>query len=196
MRTFFLILIFMFNASIAGAGLLSLCKTAFLGKKPFLEGYDFQNPTAQVLVEGYRTAKDLKWFKRKQAKEFEKGLKELVEFLEHSHSHTSADPLKNLSVPLEELTHKVPEIINFTRQQTSPAKALYFRQVTQAVLAFFAKHLPAVLNNSSQADWQRINLIAKNISDFDTQNPRFSLYKIKRAIEGRYSLKEFILCRL
>ncbi len=190
----FLLVLLVFNISDSGAGIISFCRTAFSRKDTFLAEHDFKNPTAKTLVEGYQIIKGLKWFKRKQIKEFEKGLKEMVEFLEHPHSDTRQ--LQGLSIPLEVLARKSHEIIKFTKQSPQ-ADAIYFRQITQAVLALFGKHFPSVLKNHSyQVDWPRINLIVKNIADFDIHNPRFSLYKIKRAIEGRYSLKEFILCRM
>lgn len=185
---------FVFNVAYSRAEIISFCKIAFSRKKTFLADHDFKNPSAKALVEGYQIIKDLKWLKRKQIREFEKGLKDMVEFLERPHSDTRQ--LQELSVPLEVLISKSFEIIEITTQ--SPLKdAIYFRQITQAVLVLFSKHFPSALkNHPHQVDWPRINLIVKNIAEFDTQNPRFSLYKIKRAIEGRYSLKEFISCRL
>lgn len=178
--------------------LRSLCSRAFFSKETssfFIAG-EFNNPVSKTIIEGYETAKRLQLFdNKKQIREFEKGLKDMLEFLEHTHAHKEQMILSKLDVSLEASVNKVPEIMEFV-QGLQPGEALYFKKIAQAVLAIFSKHIPVMLKEDiSQADWPRMNLILKNVVAFDMQNPRFSLYKIKRAIEGRYSLKEFILCR-
>ena len=97
---------------------------------------------------------------------------------------------------MDMLIYRTAEIMEFLKQ-SSPEEALYFSKVTQAIFSIFSKHLPVVLKQDlQQVDWPRINLILQAVANFDSQNPRFSLYKVKRAIEGRYSLREFILCRM
>ncbi len=168
-----------------------------MNREIFFTSYtSIKNPLSQILVEGHQRLESLKWFGRqKHAREFDKGLKEIVELLEHSPAQQ--EWLRRAGISLEKLINKIPEIIEFT-EQVSPEEALYYRNITKAVLAVFSKHLPAALktNDPSQIDWPRIHVILKNIAAFDKQNPRSSLFKIKRAIEGRYSLKEFILCRV
>ena len=176
---------------------ISLCGTVFMNREAFFTSYtSLTNPLSRILVEGHLRVESLKWFGRqKHTREFDKGLKEIVELLERSPAQQ--EQLRRSGISLEKLISKIPEIIEFT-EQLPAEEALYYRNITKAVLAVFSKHLPAALktNDPSQIDWPRINLILKNIAAFDKQNPRSSLFKIKRAIEGRYSLKEFILCRV
>ncbi|MDE0118404.1 MAG: hypothetical protein OXM55_00150 [Bdellovibrionales bacterium] len=176
---------------------ISLCGTVFIGREAFFTSYiSLKNPLSQILVEGHQRLENLKWFGRqKHTMEFDKGLKEIVKLLEHSPAQQ--EQLRRAGISLEKLINKIPEIIAFT-EQLPLEEAPYYRDITKAVLATFSKHLPAALkkHDSNQIDWPRINLILKNIAAFDKQNPRSSLFKIKRAIEGRYSLREFILCRV
>ena len=194
----------------SGAGGAGLCSQIFSKRKGFFELQTFNNPLTTILAEGYLTAKKLKWFNsQKRARELESGLKETAQLLEANFERketlnttsqdiltTQPEQLRNLNIPLEKVINKVPEIIKFV-EQSPVEESAYFRKIGQAVLAVFGKHIPSLLKEKpEQVDWARINLIVKNIADFNPQDPRFSLYKIKRAIEGRYSLKEFILCRM
>lgn len=72
----------------------------------------------------------------------------------------------------------------------------YFLQILKAVDAAVGKHQGVYLNERriGKLDIPRHLLILKTIADFEASKPRFSLYKIKRAIEGRYSLQEYIDC--
>lgn len=179
--------------------LFNYCMKAFSGKKDFFSSvYDqVSNPLTKNLVESYQVAYELKLFdSRKQVKQFSKGLKDMVEFLERSPTHKEKEVLNNLNISIDMLIYRTSEIMEFIKQ-SSPEEALYFSKITQAIFSIFSKHLPVVLKQDlHQVDWPRMNLILQTVANFDSQNPRFSLYKVKRAIEGRYSLKEFILCRM
>ena len=189
----------------SGALVGSLCSKVFFNRKAAFIDLNCKNPLAVLLVEGHKTAlveghkaANRSWIyvSKKQIKEFEKGLREIAEFLERSPTQKEQMILNRLDVSLEASVNKIPEIMDFV-QGLHPVEALYFKKIMQAVLAVFSKHIPTILKEDiNQIDWLRMNFILKSIVAFDIQKPRFSLYKIKRAIEGRYSLKEFILCRV
>ena len=151
-----------------------------------------QNPLFNILISCHLTAKNEKWFaNKKQIKMSEQGLKKMINFLE---SGQTAE-LNYLKVPIADLIQKTHQIMEALKDMPAE-EALLFRQTAKAVLALFSKHIPILIKEDpTLMDWPRINLIAKQIVDFDPKSPQFSLYKIKRAIQGRYSLKEFILCR-
>ena len=180
----------------SSANLASFCSRMFTGKEDHFFHQEFHNPLTKKIIEQYQIARDLKWFgNTKKRKEFEKGMKEMVEFLESPSIQNGQ--LKNLRVSLEDIVGKISEIMEFTKNLPKEEESVYFVKITQAVLAALNKHLPMIIKaDANQVDWPRVNLILKQIAAFDMKSPRFSMYKIKRAIEGRYSLKEFILCRM
>lgn len=106
-----------------------------------------------------------------------------------------------LNPQLEKAVEQIPVIIDFVNQNFSKNSSetnLYEKTILESVLVTFSKHIPAYLDSStpSQAkDWGRIKLILEAIAQFDSQKGHFSFYKIKRAITGRYSLREYILCK-
>ena len=156
----------------------------------------FKDPLAKIIFQGHKTALDLRWLPPKELPEFEKGLKAISSFLDENPDYQTTTVLKKLEVPLEKATKKIPDIIEFSKNTTKD-KAPYFQMIAQAALALFSKHIPTALKEDPYlTDWPRINLILKSVAEFDTEKPEFSLYKIKRTIERRYSLKEFIFCRM
>ena len=197
MRNIILLLLF-FCIHNSGA-FLSYCMKAFSSKKDFFSDiYDqAHSPLTKTLVEGYQVAYELKWFDgKKQVREFSEGLKDIVEFLEHSPTQKDQEVLNNLGVSVETLVYKTSEIVEFIKQ-SSPEESLLFKGTIQAVFSVFSKHLPVLLKQDlHQVDWPIINLILREVANFDPQNPGVSLYKIKRSIKKRYSLREFILCRV
>ena len=172
-----------------------LCSKAFTKKSIFTQYQFVKNPLSETLVTAFQTAEQLKYFdSKKQAKEFRKGMEQTIQWIENP-----ADPQKlsqYTTVTLKQLVNKLSQIMKFN-EQLSSEEVIYFKQTTQAVLAVFSKHIPIIIKeeNPSQTDLPRINLILQSIVDFNLKDPRFSIYKIKRTIEGRYSLREFILCK-
>lgn len=73
----------------------------------------------------------------------------------------------------------------------------YFAKIQQAVEAALGKHHQIFMNESQwrKLDLQRHFAILKAIADFSPSEAHFSLYRIKRAIEGRHSLNDYIHCR-
>lgn len=182
----------------SSAQVSSFCSRVFFNRKASVfAGVESNNLLAQIIIKGLRMSEESHRFvNRKQIREFEKGLMEIKEFLERSPTHKEQDVLRRLGVSIEQPINKIPEIMEFVRT-VDPTEGPYFGQIAQAVLAVFSKHIPTILKeDASHTDWSRMNNILRTIAAFDGQRPQFSLYKIKRAIEGRYSLKEFILCRV
>lgn len=72
----------------------------------------------------------------------------------------------------------------------------YFLHIYEAILSSVVNYPRVLLGQTHERwDWSRFALIYQSIQEFDHESPKFSLYKIKRTIEGRYSLREFISCR-
>jgi hypothetical protein len=73
----------------------------------------------------------------------------------------------------------------------------YFADIYQAAFATVTKHQLqfARAKNTSSMDLPRHMLILKTIADTDPKELKFSAYKIKRAIEGRHSLREYVNCK-
>lgn len=193
------ILLFLFFFICNSDAFLSYCMRAFSSKKDFFSSiYDqANNPLTKTLINSYQVAYELRFFDgKRQVKEFSDGLKETVEFLERSPTQKEREVLNSLGVSVDMLIYRTSEIMEFIKQ-SSPEEALYFREVTQAVFSIFSKYLPVILKRDlHQTDWPKVNLILQEVVNFDSQNPKFSLYKIGRTVERWYSLREWILCRI
>lgn len=73
---------------------------------------------------------------------------------------------------------------------------VYLKSIFATVWASLTVHTHEILaaSKSKKIDFPRYFKILKSISEFDENTPVFSLYKIKRAIEGRFSIQEYIDC--
>ncbi len=190
MKKLFIALMAVLCVHKSSAGVMSFCKSVFSSEESYFST-NHKDPLFNTLISCHLSAKQ--WFdNKKQIKMSEQGLKEMVKLLESGR----AGELNQLKVSVESLIQKTSEIMQ-SLEKMPAQEALVFRKTALGVLTLFSKHIPVLLKEDpGRMDWPRINLIAKQIADFDPNNPRFSLYKIKRTIEGRYSLKEFILCRI
>ena len=178
------------------------CPQAFVSRKSPLKRYlerDLKNLFSQVVFESYREAEKANWIGRKKHhKVLEQALSDFIEFLERAPTKREQRGLTALSAEFfEEGLRKMPGMVEFANT-VSKDKAPYVQKIVQSVFTTFGKHIPKALTEGKiyeEIDWPRINLILQSIAEFDRNKPEFSLYKIKRAIEGRYSLREYILCR-
>ena len=130
---------------------------------------------------------------------WKKGLADdFMDFLERTPTKQEQRSLRLLSSRfMEEGLRKTPQIVEFVNG-LSGEKAALLQPVVEAVFATYGKYLPAALKSGGdyeKNDWERINFILKSIAEFNINDAEFSLYKIKRAIKGRYDFIEFILCR-
>jgi hypothetical protein len=73
---------------------------------------------------------------------------------------------------------------------------IYLKSIFATVWASLTIHTHEILtaSKSKKTDFPRYFKILKSIIEFDENTPIFSLYKIKRAIEGRFSIQEYIDC--
>lgn len=197
----FFLLIYVYPAF--GKGVRTACKNAFMDQSFVFDTAEFKNPLSKVLIQGHQQARDLKFLqslkvlrKKKQNKMFDRGLREMLKFLERSPKNKEAEVLRRLDVSMEDAINNVSKIMEFV-ESLPEGEALYYRKTAQAVLAVFSKYVPIMLQQPPSAlDIPRMSLILKDIANFDPQRPRYSLYKIKRSIEGRYSMREFVLCKV
>ena len=200
---FFMLFLLVYVYPAYGVSVRTACKKAFTDQSFVFNSAEFKNPLSKVLIKEHQQARDLKFLqslkvlrKKKQNKIFDKGLREMLKFLERSSTHREAEVLRRLDVSMEDAINNVSKIMEFV-ESLPEGEALYYRKIAQAVLAVFSKHVPIMLQHPPSAlDVPRMSLILKDIANFDPQRPRYSLYKIKRSIEGRYSMREFILCKV
>ena len=190
---------FLFLVFLQEAGAHSTCGKVFVSHKKIYLKNEPKNPLTINLLEGYKMLREpFKIGKKKQWRELEKGLaNDFIEFLEKTPTEQEQKRLQFLSVRFMETgITKIPEIMEFV-SELSEEKAVLFQPVAEAVFAVFGKYVPAALKSKDyeKNDWERINFILKSIAEFNRNDAEFSLFKIKRAIKGRYSFREFILCR-
>jgi hypothetical protein len=78
----------------------------------------------------------------------------------------------------------------------SDADKKYFALTFKAINAAIGKHHQSFLRSAkpSGLDVTRHFHILKVISEFDPSRGKYSLYKIKRAIEAAYNLEEYVEC--
>ena len=71
------------------------------------------------------------------------------------------------------------------------------KKIRAAIEAALGKHheIYAHARSVKNKDIGRHMTILRSIAAFDPNLPQFSLYRIKRSIEGRYSLREYIECK-
>lgn len=103
------------------------------------------------------------------------------------------EPSSPLKTAFERANTQVDAIEKYVKSTDFPAAT----EILQAVKATFTKHHDVFKDTKvwSKLDVARHYAILQAIGDFNETKPRFSLYKIKRAIEGRHSLSEYINCK-
>lgn len=98
-----------------------------------------------------------------------------------------ADPQATLKYGQLGLAAEQLPVIREAALQSPAAEKVYFTSIYKAALAAVLKH--------AQNQVTRQDRIFDLIRGFDASEPKFSFYKIKREIEARYSLQDFIDCR-
>lgn len=91
-----------------------------------------------------------------------------------------------------------PEILSFIQSgKASSYPSLDTNTILKLVLSTLGQHTRTYLahHHANELDWSRLSLILKSIADFKTKPNAFSLYKIKRAVEQKYSVREYISCK-
>jgi hypothetical protein len=92
---------------------------------------------------------------------------------------------------------KLPEIEKaWSSFPESSLKKMYLNSIRQALWAAVTVHTHELIDaKTTDRDFARYFRILSSIQEFNSAKPEFSLYKIKRAIEGRHSISEFIHCK-
>ena len=91
-----------------------------------------------------------------------------------------------------------PMIVSFINSnKTFKYESLDTKTIIKIILATFNQHTVAYLTHpeTESLDWPRFLSILKSISYFKNNSNVFSLYKIKRAVQGKYSVNEYIHCK-
>ena len=161
---------------------------------------EFQTPLARAVYQNLYIAEPaLKklWPNKKSRRELAPLLEGLMRLLDSSGANPKIKKHISYLPHLESALQKAPDMIQFLESHQGKLEDSINREVFQAVLASFAKHVPAYLADNQPAllDWPRINRILKVISGFDKTNGYVSFFQIREAIEEAYSLKEYICCK-
>lgn len=139
-------------------------------------------------------------FPRRLKNRFSEAMEHLEEDLTQLIEKDVSELSKNMMVlnALKDVDQKLPEVLNALKVLKSEAKGSYFGQIENAIWALLSVHAHEVIELKSMSDQKlgRFLKILKSLSEFDPSNPQFSLYKFKRTIEGEFSLRDFIRCRL
>lgn len=124
----------------------------------------------------------------------------------HSHGHGH---IESQSTPRTLILQLYPKAIEkaesmrrilFEKSASNQAQIasdqVYLERIFVAVWASLTVHTHEILKASKpkKTDFPRYFKILKSIAEFDEKTPIYSLYKIKRAIEGRFSFQEYIDC--
>ncbi len=136
-------------------------------------------------------------FKRSQLKKYSEALTHLSEDLREVGESSSLKD-KRIKELMTSIAGKLPLIKQaYENLKVKDRKTDYFKSAYQAMWATLTVHAHEVLEmRSKDKDFPRFFKILKTIDEFNPKQPEFSFYKIKRAIEGRFSLKEYINCHL
>lgn len=170
-----------------------LCRDVFL--ETTNKSTDFSGAHARKKAFDYTVALELELaaalqiLPKAHAKELKKAFEKLkASRLEVSHLHEWGTLLRSA-------VEQLPKIRLFI-DKSSRLQRKYFVLIYAASLSAVIK-FPQVYfkNHSGERDWARYAKILKSVTDFNAETGKFSLYKIKRSIEGRYSMREFIRCR-
>ncbi|MCY4321639.1 MAG: hypothetical protein OXC37_04480 [Bdellovibrionaceae bacterium] len=95
---------------------------------------------------------------------------------------------------------KTSQIIYFMQSKQNELNEKYeyldTKTILNLILSTLSQHLYTYLTHpqSKNLDWSRLRIILESISQFNSEQPAFSLYKIYRSVREKYSLKEYINC--
>ena len=129
---------------------------------------------------------------------FQKRLEETIHYIENSKEESLKNRLDFMEPHFSSAVEAFPLILSFINQGgTAQYKALGEKSLIQLLLSALSRHTLAYLRHpqAEKLDWPRINLILNHISEFKEKPNVWTLYKIKRAVLQKYSLKEYINCK-
>lgn len=134
----------------------------------------------------------------KETQQFVSHFEKLINHMESSSNPNIEGRLNFMNSRWSDAVRAFPLIVSFVNSgKTAKYKSLDVNTIIKLILSTLGHHTMAYLTHSESEslDWPRIGLILKSISEFESEPSVFSLYKIKRAIVGKYSLNEYINCK-
>lgn len=136
-------------------------------------------------------------FSRRQKKTWSEALEHLLSDLKEVSAMSSSKD-KTLKLHLEKAVAKLPEIqLAFQSLEQADRKAKYFKQAYEVIWATLSVHSHEIMDAKTKTmDYRRFFTILRAIEDFDSEKAEFSFYKIRRAVEGRFSVSEFVRCKI
>ncbi len=136
-------------------------------------------------------------FSKKQIALWSEALEHLTEDLEAvGQNEARRSKSRALKEQLELALKKLPEIYtSYQGIKEEDRRAKYFKASYEAVWAAVTVHSHEIMDGKSDLDYARYFKIIRTINEFDSANPKFSFYKIRRAIEGRFNMNDFANCK-
>lgn len=125
-------------------------------------------------------------------------IEELIRHIESSSDFNVRSRLELMNSRWSSAVEAFPAIVSFVNSgKTNEYESLDTKTIVKLVLSALGHHTMAYLTHpkTEVLDWPRMSFILKSIAEFTNQPSVFSLYKIKRAVEGKYSLNEYINCK-
>lgn len=199
-----LILIGFFYCSSEGQTVLDKCFKSFRSrpvKYNLSESTDLRSPYSRELFSFvYSKLPFLEGtvLSHREAKFFTSRFEKLIEHIESSSDLNVKSRLDLMNSRWSDAVEAFPMIISFINSgNTNGNESLDTNTIVKLILSALGHHTMAYLTHpkAENLDWSRMSLILRSISEFKNNPSVFSLYRIKRAIEGKYSLNEYILCK-
>ena len=125
-------------------------------------------------------------------------LEKLIEHIESSPDLNVKSRLDLMNSRWSDAVEAFPLIVSFINSgNTNGYVSLNTKTIVKLILSALGHHTMAYLTHSKEGklDWARMSLILRSISEFKNTPSVFSLYKIKRAVEEKYSVNEYINCK-
>lgn len=135
-------------------------------------------------------------FSRQQQRKLNRKIKALRR-LNLTQFHFDSAEQKTLVFKFIDSFKSFEQIRQFIEAQNASPKKIYYLSIFEAIISLYTSHLTLFLTDRqhNKLDLARYREILERVRNFDQEpNSEFSLYQIKRAIEGRFALQEFVDC--
>lgn len=133
----------------------------------------------------------------KETQNYTLQLEQLIQLLEKNSNQTEKR-LELLDSYLTPALKKLPKIISFVKSESAlKHESLDTQTILRLTLSTLSLHLYTYLTQPKikNLDWPRLRTILESVSNFDSKQPAFSLYKIYRSVREKYSIEEYINCK-
>lgn len=130
-------------------------------------------------------------------KSIEKKLEKLSKQLENAPSSEKKSHLLALISKWDSSLSRLPDMLKAYENIDEEQKP-YFLNILRAAISTVTSHMVQLLQESSlqKTDFAQFHHILDEMSRFNLEKPRVSFYRIKKKIEARFSLREYINCRI